>query len=291
MRNLSLLLLVCAMVLTACGRPASAQSSSTGGQTTIENIGSDTIVNLALAWAEAYQTVNPEVRISVSGGGSGTGIAALINGTTDIANASRKIKDEEKQSAQQNGVEPYEIEIARDAIGVIVHPQNPVQQLTLQQISDIYSGKVTNWQDVGGEDRPIVLLSRESNSGTHVYFLEEVVRLGQKDNKTLFSQDTLLLPSSEGIIAEVRQNPNAIGYDGLGYITPEVKTLAIAPQAGSEYVKPAIETVNNGTYPIARPLFMYTPGEPQGEVKTYLDWILGPDGQQIVGELGFVPLK
>jgi phosphate transport system substrate-binding protein len=290
MRNLGLLLLS-VLVLTACGSAASAQSSASGSQHTIEDIGSDTIVNLALAWAEAYQTVNPDLRISVSGGGSGTGIAALINGTTDIANASRKIKDEERETAQKNGVEPYEIEIARDAIGVIVHLDNPVQQLTLQQVSDIYSGKITNWQEVGGEDRPIVLLSRESNSGTHVYFLEEVVRLGQKNNKTLFSQDTLLLPSSEGIIAEVRQNPNAIGYDGLGYITPEVKTLAIAPEASSEYVKPSIETVNNGKYPIARPLFMYTPGEPQGDVKTYLVWILGPAGQQIVGDLGFVPLQ
>jgi phosphate transport system substrate-binding protein len=290
MRNLVLFLLLSVLVLTACGSPASAQSSASGSQRTIEDIGSDTIVNLALAWAEAYQNVNPDVRISVSGGGSGTGIAALINGTTDIANASRKIKDEERETAQKNGVEPYEIEIARDAIGVVVHLDNPVQQLTLQQISDIYSGKVTNWQEVGGEDRPIVLLSRESNSGTHVYFLEEVVRLGQTDNKTLFSQDTLLLPSSEGIIAEVRQNPNAIGYDGLGYITPDVKTLAIAPQDDGEYVKPSVETVNNGKYPIARPLFMYTPGEPQDEVKTYLDWILGPEGQKIVGELGFVPL-
>lgn len=290
MRNLGLFLLLGAVVLTACGSPASAQSSSTT-QKTIEDIGSDTIVNLALAWAEAYQNVNPAVRISVSGGGSGTGIAALINGTTDIANASRKIKDEEKQNAEKNGIQPHEIEIARDAIGVIVHPDNPVQQLTLQQISDIYSGRFKNWQEVGGENRPIVLLSRESNSGTHVYFLEEVVRLGEKGNKTLFSQDTLLLPSSEGIMAEVRQNPNAIGYDGLGYITPDVKTLAILSKDGSEYVKPSIATVNNGKYPIARPLFMYTNGEPQGDVKVYLDWILGPEGQKIVGELGFVPLQ
>jgi phosphate transport system substrate-binding protein len=290
MRNLGLVLLLSVLVLTACGGPASAQPSSAGSQRTIEDVGSDTIVNLALAWAEAYQKVRPDISISVSGGGSGTGLAALINGTTDIANASRKIKAEEIADAQQNGVEPYEIEIARDAIGVIVHLDNPVQQLTLQQISDIYSGKIINWQELGGEDRPIVLLSRESNSGTHVYFLEEVVRLGQQTNKTLFSQDTLLLPSSEGIIAEVRQNPNAIGYDGLGYITPEVKTLAIAPQADGEYVKPSIDTVNNGQYPIARPLFMYTPGEPQAEVKIYLDWVLGPEGQKIVGDLGFVPL-
>jgi phosphate transport system substrate-binding protein len=227
----------------------------------------------------------------VSGGGSGTGLAALVNGTTDIANASRKIKDEEKENALKNGIDPYEIEIARDAIGVVVNPENPVQQLTLQQISDIYSGKVTNWKDVGGEDRPIVLLSRESNSGTHVYFLEQVVRLGSSKDKTLFSQDTLLLPSSEGIIAEVRQNPNAIGYDGLGYITPEVKTLAVAPKDGAEYVKPSVETVNNGKYAIARPLFMYTPGEPKGDVKNYLTWVLSPEGQKIVGDLGFVPLK
>jgi phosphate transport system substrate-binding protein len=290
MRNLGYLLLLSALLLTACGRPANAQSSSDGAQQTIEDIGSDTIVNLALAWAEAYQTVKPDVRISVSGGGSGTGLAALINGTTNIANASRAIKKEEIADAQKNGIDPYEIQIARDAIGVIVNPQNPVQQLTLQQISDIYSGKITNWREVGGDDRPIVLLSRETNSGTHVFFLEEVVRLGQKDNKTLFSQDTLLLPSSEGIMAEVRQNPNAIGYDGLGYITPEVKTLAIAPQAGGEYVKPSVASVNNGQYPIARPLFMYTPGEPTGEVQTYIDWVLGPDGQKIVNDLGFVPL-
>ncbi len=290
MRNLGLLFLSSVLVLTACGGSASAQSSSSHSQRAIEDIGSDTIVNLALAWAEAYQKVNPDVRISVSGGGSGTGLAALVNGTTDIANASRKIKPEEVADAQKNGIEPHEIEIARDAIGVIVHPDNPVQQLTLQQISDIYSGKITNWKGVGGEDRPIVLLSRETNSGTHVFFLEQVVRLGDGKSKTLFSPDTLLLPSSEGIMAEVRQNPNAIGYDGLGYITPDVKTLAIAPKDGAEYVKPSIETVNNGKYPIARPLFMYTPGEPQGDVKTYLDWILGPEGQKIVGQLGFVPL-
>jgi phosphate transport system substrate-binding protein len=135
------------------------------------------------------------------------------------------------------------------------------------------------------------LLSRESNSGTYVYFLENVIRMGDKKSDLLFSPDTLLMPSSEGISVEVRQNPNAIGYDGLGYITPDVKTVAIAPKDGGEYVKPSVETVNNGKYPIARPLFMYTPGEPQGDVKIYLDWILSPDGQTIVGELGFVPLQ
>jgi phosphate transport system substrate-binding protein len=289
MRNLRFLLLVFGLILTACSGSAKAQSSA-DVKKTIEDTGSDTIVNLALAWAEAYQKIHPDIRISVSGGGSGTGLAALINGTTDIANASRQIKDEEVKSAENNGIQPNEIQIARDAIGVIVNPNNPVQQLTLQQISDIYSGKITNWQQVGGEDRPIVRLSRETNSGTHVFFLEQVVRQGNSQDKTLFSTDTLLLPSSEGIMAEVRQNPNAIGYDGLGYITPDVKTLAIAPKDGGEFVKPSVETVNNGKYPIARPLFMYTNGKPAGEVKDYLDWILSSDGQQIVGQLGFVPL-
>lgn len=290
MRSLLVLLLVCLVVLVGCGGRSGDQSATTGKKT-IEDTGSDTIVNLALAWAEAYQKIKPDIRISVSGGGSGTGLAALINGTTDIANASRKIKDEEKTDAEKNGIEPHEIEIARDAIAVIVHPENPVQHLTLQQISDIYSGKITNWKEVSGDDRPIVLLSRETNSGTHVFFLEQVVRLGDAKNKTLFSPDTLLLPSSEGITAEVRQNPNAIGYDGLGYITPDVKTLAVAAKPDGEFVKPSVDSVNNGKYPIARPLFMYTRGEPAGEVKNYIDWILGPDGQKIVGQLGFVPLQ
>jgi len=290
MRSLLIFLLVCLVVLVGCGGRSGDQSATTGKKT-IEDIGSDTIVNLALAWAEAYQKIKPDIRISVSGGGSGTGLAALINGTTDIANASRKIKDEEKTDAEKNGIEPHEIEIARDAIAVIVHPENPVQHLTLQQISDIYSGKITNWKEVGGDDRPIVLLSRETNSGTHVFFLEQVVRLGDAKNKTLFSPDTLLLPSSEGITAEVRQNPNAVGYDGLGYITPDVKTLAVAAKPDGEFVKPSADSVNNGKYPIARPLFMYTRGEPAGEVKNYIDWILSPDGQKIVGQLGFVPLQ
>ena len=260
-------------------------------QTYIENKGSDTIVNLALAWAEQYQMDHPDIRLSVTGGGSGTGIAALVNGTVDIANASRQIKDSEINLAREQGVEPLEHIIARDAIAVIINPENPVTQLTLQQISDIYSGVYTNWMQVGGEDRPIVRLSRETNSGTHVYFLETVLRLGEKDSKTLFSTDTLLLPSSEGIIAEVRQNPNAIGYDGLGYVPEDLKVIAIAPEEGDAYILPSVATVNSGTYPIARDLYMYTNGEPTGVVSEYLAWIMGAEAQQIVKELGFVPIN
>lgn len=217
-------------------------------------------------------------------------MAALINNTVDIVNASRRIKQEEIDEAKKNGVEPVEFIIARDAIAVIVNPINPVNELTLQQLSNIYSGKYTNWKEVGGEDRPIVRLSRETNSGTHVYFLETVLRLGNKEDKTLFSTDTLLLPSSEGIISEVRQNPNALGYDGLGYVPSDLKTIAIAKEEGGAFVLPSISTVNDKTYPIARDLYMYTNGEPTGVVKEYLDWILSAEAQQIVAELGFVPV-
>jgi len=279
------------LVLTSCGPAPSVQATTDSPSAYIENKGSDTIVNLALAWAERYQTEHAQVRISVTGGGSGTGIAALLNGTVDIANASRKIKEEELQEARTKGVEPVELVVARDAIAVIVNPENPVSNLTIEQISDIYSGKIKNWADVGGEDRPIVRLSRETNSGTHVYFLETVVRRGESENKTLFSMDTLLLPSSEGIVAEVRQNPNAIGYDGLGYVPDDLKTIAIAKEAGGAYILPAIDTVNDKTYPIARDLYMYTDGEPTGPVKDYLDWILSVEAQQIVADLGFVPAR
>ena len=289
-RFIPLAITIFALVFSAsCGPASSAEAASDPSAAYIENKGSDTIVNLALAWAERYQAEHPEIRISVTGGGSGTGIASLINGTVDIANASRKIKEEEIGEAQSNGVEPVEHIIARDAIAVIVNPENPVSELTLKQISDIYSGKIINWSEVGGDDRPIVRLSRETNSGTHVYFLETVLRLGNSEDKTLFSMDTLLLPSSEGIIAEVRQNPNAIGYDGLGYVPDDLKMIAIAEEEGGAYVLPSIPTVNDKTYPIARDLYMYTDGEATGIVKEYLEWILASDAQEIVVELGFVP--
>ena len=279
------------ITISSCGNSSAQNEPASQVVGNIENKGSDTIVNLALAWAEEYQTIHPEIRLSVTGGGSGTGIAALINGTVDIANASRQIKEEERENALANGSEPVEFVIARDAIAVIVHLDNPVDHLTLQQISDIYSGKLTNWSQVGGEDRPIVRLSRETNSGTHVYFLEEVIRLGEKGNTTLFSRDTLLLPSSEGITAEIRQNPNAIGYDGLGYVTEEMKVLGVASADGEEFVFPSQETVNSGAYPIARDLYMYTNGQPDGVVAAYLSWILSPEAQAIVSELGFVPVQ
>ncbi len=282
---LASLLAGCAGSNGGSGTPAAAKASAY-----IQNKGSDTIVNLALAWAERYQGEHPDVRISVTGGGSGTGIAALINGTVDIANASRQITDQEKSEAKKNGYDAIEYVIARDAIAVIVNPHNPVNNLSLQQISDIYSGKINNWSEVGGENRPIVRLSRESNSGTHVYFLQIVIRLGDSKSKTLFSPTTLLLPSSEGIISEVRDNPNAIGYDGLGYITPEVKKVGVAKDPNGPFSLPSIETVNNGQYPVSRDLYMYTNQNPSAAAQAYLKWIVSDEAQLIVKDLGFVPI-
>ena len=292
-RKLSRLVILVVLLLSACSSGTGEDDSPPSGSSEyLNNVGSDTMVNLALAWAEEFQIDNPQSNLSVSGGGSGTGIASLINKTTDIANASRQIKSEEIENAQANGIEPIEFVVARDAIAIIVNPNNPINDLTLQQLSDIYSGKINNWSEIGGEDRPIVRLSRETNSGTHVYFLEQVLRLGEKDDKTLFSTDTLLLPSSEVIGAEIRQNPNAIGYDGLGYVTPDMKVIAVADARidNYEFILPSPETVNSGTYPIARDLYMYTAGEPDGFVKQYLDWIFTPQAQDIVTRLGFVPI-
>ncbi len=289
------LLLALVMMLTvSCGTAPDSSAAAAQPTAYIQNKGSDTIVNLALAWAERYQQEHANIRISVTGGGSGTGIAALINGTVDIANASRQISPDETRQAEAKGIKPVEFVIARDAIAVIVNPENPISKLTLKQISDLYSGRINNWKELGGDDRPIVRLSRETNSGTHVYFLETVIRLGNKDDKTLFSPDTLLLPSSEGIVAEIRDNPNAIGYDGLGYVPTDgtVKVIALAKDASGAYTLPSVETVNNKSYPVARDLYMYTAGDPQGATKDYLDWIrTSPEAQQIVSKLGFVPIK
>lgn len=289
---LAIFLVISLVFLAGCRQSEAATAENLPASDSIQNKGSDTLVNIALAWAEAYREIVPDVSIAVTGGGSGTGIAALINGTVDIANASRAMKDEEIAEAQGNGIAPVEHVVAIDALAVIVHPDNPVSELTIQQLADMYTGKITNWQDVGGDDRPIVLLSRETNSGTHVYFLEEVVRQGDGESEEIFAPQTLLMPSSVGITSELRRNPNAIGYDGLGYVDPaHEKIIAVAPSADAPYVMPTVATAASGDYPLSRNLFMYTAGEPQGIIADYLAWILGPTGQAIVAQLGFVPLS
>jgi phosphate transport system substrate-binding protein len=282
--------LATAGLISGCAGRSAATAGTTRARA-IQNKGSDTIVNLALAWAEAYRKVKPDLDIAVTGGGSGTGIAALINGTVDIANASREMKENEIADAKKNGINPVEHTVAVDALAIIVNKQNPVSQLTIDQLSDIFTGRITNWKEIGGSDAPIVLVSRETNSGTHVYFLEEVVRKGNAESKDVFAPQTLLMPSSVGITSEVQRNPHAIGYDGLGYVDTETeKLIAVAKDASSPYVLPSVDTGADGTYPISRGLYMYTTGVPNADIDDYLAWIRGPDGQKIVANLGFVPI-
>jgi phosphate transport system substrate-binding protein len=228
----------------------------------------------------------------VTGGGSGTGIAAMIDGRTDIAQASRAMKPEEIKLAEDRGIDPKEHVVATDALSVIVNPGNPVSKLTVDQLSDIYTGKITNWKQVGGSDQKIILLSRDKNSGSHVFFLEHVVRRGNEKGPEEYAKSALMFPSTEQIATQVTRDKGSIGYVGLGYVDPKKhKAIAVAKTAAGPYVKPTEETAINGTYPIARPLYWYTNGEAKGNIKSFLDFALSSDGQKIVTETGFAPVK
>jgi phosphate transport system substrate-binding protein len=257
-------------------------------------IGSNTVTPLTTVWAEEFIGMHPEVSIAVSGPGSGVGIADLINGTTDICQASRKMKQTEIDQAHDVGVEPNEIQVATDALSVVVHPSNPVSELTIAQLSAIYTGEITNWKEVGGDDAPIVALSRDTSSGTHVFFKEHVVQMAglpTEDKSLEYGSKILLLPSTEQGVSEVAKNPNAIFYPGLGYVTDEVKPLAIKRTADDAGVLPSVATALDGTYPIARPLLYYTNGEPAGVIKEFIDYCLSAEGQAKVTEVGYVPLQ
>ena len=253
--------------------------------------GSDTMVNLAQAWAEKYMEKHPQEFIAVTGGGSGTGLSSLISGTCDIAISSRDIKAKEISLAKQKGIAPYEIKVALDGLAVVVNPANSVDKLTIQQLADIFDGKVVNWKEVGGKDAKIVLLSREVNSGTHVYFKEHILRRGDPNGKEEFAPSALMLSSSQAIADEVAGNPAAIGYYGMGYISPKQKAVSVAKDTKSEYVIPTINNVVKGKYPISRPLVFYTQCEPQGLVKKFIDFTLSKEGQEIVLATDFVPVK
>ncbi|MCX7920358.1 MAG: phosphate ABC transporter substrate-binding protein [bacterium] len=252
--------------------------------------GSDTMVNLGQAWAEAFMKREPNISVAVTGGGSGTGIAALINGTADIAQCSRSMKEKEIEQAKAKGVNPVEHKVALDGLAVVVHPKNPVSKLTIDQLSDIFTGKIRNWSQVGGKNAPIVILSREVNSGTHIYFKEHVVRRGNEKGPEEFAPDALLMPSSQAIADEVASNPNAIGYYGMGYVSEKQKAILVAKDKDSAYIAPTKENVINGSYPISRPLFLYTNGKPTGAVKQFIDFVLSAEGQKIVSQQDFVPI-
>lgn len=289
--------LVAAIILAGCaGSPATPPASSPDGELTgsFNIIGSNTVEPLSAIWAEEFMKVQPRVNIAVSGPGSGAGIAALINGTTDICQASREIKSKEIDQAQARGVNPFEIQVATDALAVVVHPSNPVSELTITQLSAIFTNQITNWKEVGGNDAPIVVLSRDTNSGTHVFFKEHVVQMAglpTADTSLEYGPEVLFLPSTKEGVDETAKNARAIFYPGLGYVTDEVKPLAIKKTANEPAVLPGVDTALAGTYPISRPLLYYTNGEPAGIIKAFIDYCLSAEGQAEVNEVGYVPLK
>ena len=269
-------------------------SSTKEEKVTIQNAGSDTMVNLAQAWAESYASLEQKISVEVSGGGSGTGIAALINGTVDIANCSRSMKPSEIEKAVQNtGKEPKEFIVGFDALAVYVHKENPLEKISLQQLADIYGeqGQMTTWskldiQYAACKSDEIIRVSRQSNSGTYVYFREAI--LGKTGDFKLGSRD---LHGSKDVVELVANTPCAIGYSGMGYATDHVKMLKVSKKDEEQAAGPSVENTLNGTYPIARPLYIYSLGEPSGDVKKYLDWILSETGQSIVSKSGYVPVE
>jgi phosphate transport system substrate-binding protein len=272
------------LALGGCSRQSQQASS-------IQIKGSDTMVNLGQAWAEAFMKAHPKVSVAVTGGGSGTGIAALLSKTCDIAELSRELKPEEIAMAREKGFDPKQITVALDGLAVVVHPSNPLSQLTMDQLAAIFSGAVTNWKEIGGADLPIVVLSREVNSGTHVYFKEHVLRRNQKESQVEFAANALMLSSSQAIADEVAQNSGAIGYFGMGYISAKEKALAIAKDAAAPFIQPTIDNVLSQAYPISRPLLMVSRGQPRGLVADFLNFVLSPEGQKIVIKIDFVPVK
>jgi phosphate transport system substrate-binding protein len=264
---------------------ASAQAKA------IQIKGSDTMVNLGQAWAEAFSKKQPGLNMAVTGGGSGTGLTALINGTCDIAESSRSIEPKEIEKAKSRGITPKEFLVALDGIAVVVHPKNPVKNLTADQLREIFLGNITNWKTLGGANKPIVILSREFNSGTHIFFKEHILRRGVVKGPEEFSPSALMMPSSQAIADEVAGNENAVGYYGMGYISPKQKIIAVAKDAKSPFIEPTLANVKSKVYPISRPLFLYTNGEPKGVIKDFIDFVFSPAGQDLVKKIDFVPIK
>ncbi len=278
-------------VAVAVALALAVAATSAGARTVIQNKGSDTLVNVAQAWAENYQNVNADVAVAVSGGGSGTAIAAMINATVDIANASRQMKRKEIDLAKSRGQDPVEHVVGYDALAVFLHPDNPLDSIGIPQLAEMYGeeGETESWSQLGIEvpgckGQEIILVSRQNNSGTYAYFRKAV--LGAKRDYKLGTHD---MHGSKDVVHLVENTPCAIGYSGLAYATDHVKMVCVASGEGADCVNPSVATASDGSYPIARPLFMYTNGEPQGEIKSYLDWILSDEGQCIILDKGYAP--
>ena len=282
--------LLLSIALVACGGREQQQTSTDGttqpqaSNKPLTIKGSDTMVILGQRFAEEYMKANPGTVVQVNGGGSGTGIAALINGTVDLAQSSRPMKDKEKQQAEQNrGSKLNETPVALDALAIFVHSTNPVSELSIAQIADIYTGKVTNWKQVGGKDTTIVIYGRENSSGTYEYFREHVL------NKTDFAPRVQTLSGTAAVINAVGSDVNGIGYGGIAYAS-NVKAIAVKKDAATPGVEPKEENVANGTYPISRNLYFYWLANARPELETFVNWAISPAGQSVVGRVGYYPL-
>jgi phosphate transport system substrate-binding protein len=246
--------------------------------------GSDTMVILAQKWAEVYMKENPSAAIQVTGGGSGVGISALINGSTDIANASRKMNATEKDKLKERyNTLGVEVACAKDGITIYLHPSNKVKELTIKQLSEIFKGNIKNWKEVGGDDAAIKLYGRENSSGTYVFFQENVV-------KGDYAPSCQTLPGTAAVVNAVKKDPNAIGYGGAAY-AEGIEICKVKKDDKSPAFAASAETIKNNQYPITRFLFMYLKSKPTGALKSYIDWILSPEGQKLVVEMGYFPIK
>ena len=290
LRNHPAFSLAAALVLIAglgCGgrmeRPGEGEQGGRSSAQTLTIKGSDTMVILAQRWAERFRAEHADTTIQVSGGGSGTGIAALLNGTCDIANSSRPIKDREREQVRTTRhSEVQEFKVALDTLAVYLHTGNPIRSLTMAQLNEIFSGRITNWNQLGGADAPIIVYSRENNSGTYAYFKEHVLDGGD------FAATAQTLPGTAAVINAISRDPNGIGYGGIAY-SAGVRAIAVAPEGGTP-IEPTMQNATNGAYPLARFLYLYTPGEPSPLARRYIDFVLSPAGQGVVEGVGFYPL-
>ena len=280
-----------ALTLGFCRTASAAEKKKT---VEIRAKGSDTLIQLATAWAEAYRKVRPNVFVNANGGGTGTGFAALQNNSTDICDASREIKQEERQKVKAvTGKDAKEFVVAYDALAVYANPANPIKQISVEELREIWAegGTITTWEQINPAfTGKITLFGRQNNSGTYDYFREHVC--GKKDGKQReFRGGISELNGSSEVVENVSKTPTGLGYSGMGYKTPNVNWLKVSNKKGESVVEPGADVARNGKYPIARKLYLYTAGDPTGELKDYINWILSPAGQKIVEKEGFVPLK
>lgn len=279
------LLLLLLPLAAGCPAPGEPEAFGASDPAALTVKGSDTMVHLVTAWAEAFAVARPEAPVSVTGGGSGVGIAGLLNGTAEVCMASRELSARELELARQRGHEPVDHVVGRDGIALVVHPDNPVDSLTLEQVRQLFNGTLTSWAQVGGPDRPVQLLSRESSSGTYHYFMEHVLR---RDD---FAPRARLMPSTSAIVQATAQDAWSIGYVGLGYLEgAAVKPLALRGSEGAPAVAPSLAAVQDGSYPLSRPLHLYPVGAPTGLARDFIEFALSPAGQELVAEAGYVPV-